>query len=105
ELEAQIDAAKVLIDVQHEKSGHHGTQRQRAVVVAKLHRFDVAHQARIVNPLDGLELPHRPCSFLARHNYTLSAHRSFALRERGFRAISSLVGWITCLVSTWNVPA
>src|SRR5713226_7991483 len=72
ELKTQIDAAEMLADVQHEKRGNHTAQRGRAVQFAHLRGFDVAHDARIVDPLDGMKLGHCRSFFPACHNDTLS---------------------------------
>src|SRR6266576_1074063 len=70
-LKTQVDAAEVLVDVQHEKRRDHPAQGRRAVQFAHLHRFDMAHDARIVDPLDGMKLSRCPSFFLACHNDTL----------------------------------
>src|SRR5882757_9048919 len=71
ELKPQIDAAEMLVNVQHEKRRDHPAQRRRTVQFAHLQRFDVAHDTRIVDPLDGMKLSHCPSFFLACHNDTL----------------------------------
>src|SRR6266851_1546050 len=63
----------MLGDVQHEKRRDHPAQRDRAVQFAHLQWLDVAHDARIVDPLDGVKLGHCRCFFFACHNNTLSA--------------------------------
>src|SRR2546430_8700860 len=95
----------MLVDIQHKECGNHATQRDRAVQPAHLRGLEVPHDPRIVNPLDGMKLRHGRRFFLARHTYVLSAHRSFALRERGLPIVSCSLGWITCFVSTRSVPA
>src|SRR6266576_257211 len=70
-LKTQVDAAEVLVDVQHEKRRDHPAQGRRAVQFAHLHRFDMAHDARIVDALDGMKLSRCPSFFLACHNDTL----------------------------------
>src|SRR5258707_1454567 len=105
ELKTQVNAAEVLVNVQHEKRCDHATQRDRPVQPAHLHRLNMPHDPRIVDALDSMKLRHCPRLLLARHAYTLSAHRSFALRERGLPIISCSLGWITCFVSTRSVPA
>src|SRR5579859_751654 len=104
ELEAQIYAAEMLKDVQHEKRRDHAPHRNRPPQLLQLRRLDVPHQPRIVDPLHGVKLRRSRFSLNPLHDYTLSAHRSFALRERGLAAFSSSVGWITCRVSTRSVP-
>src|ERR1700687_4751977 len=74
-LKAQIDAAEMLVDVQHEKRRDHPAQRHRSVQFAHLRRFDVPHDARIVDPLDGVKLSHCRSFFLACHNDPLSASK------------------------------
>src|SRR6266849_6967440 len=71
QLKTQIDAAEMLVNVQHEKRRDHPAQRRRTVQFAHLQRFDVAHDTRIVDPLDGMKLSHCPSFFLACHNDTL----------------------------------
>src|SRR5467141_1476074 len=73
ELKTQVDAAEVLVDVQHEKRRDHAAQRHRAVQSAHLHRLDVPHDTRIVDPLDGMKLRHCLPFFPAHHNVTLPA--------------------------------
>src|SRR6202171_2022567 len=74
-LKTQIDAAEMLVNVQHEKRRDHPAQRRRTVQFAHLHRFDMAHDTRIVDPLDGMKLSHCPSFFLACHNDTLPASK------------------------------
>src|SRR5437879_9344131 len=95
----------MLVDIKHEKSRHDAAQCQGSAIIPHLYRLDAAHQPRVVDSLDRLKFQLCCCFVPSRHGYTLSAHRSFALRERGLPAFSSLVGWITCLVSTRSVPA
>src|SRR5260370_23640905 len=71
ELKTQIDATEMLVDVQREKCGNYTAERDRPIQFAQLHRLDVAHQARIVDPLDGMKLGHCRIFFLACHNVTL----------------------------------
>src|SRR5208337_2686619 len=104
ELKTQVNAAEVLVDVQHAANGNDGAERCRLVEIAHFERFDVAHQARIVDALHRVKLHHRRL-VLSHHGHTFSAHRSFALRDLGFAACSSGRGTITCLVSTFSVPA
>src|SRR5260221_12430243 len=61
----------MLIDVQHEARGDHAAQRYCAKQPTHLHRLDVAHNARIVDPLDGMKLGHRRSFFLSCHKNTL----------------------------------
>src|SRR5467141_4437038 len=82
ELKTQVDAAKVLVDIQHEKCRDDSTQRHRPVVIPHLHRLDVPHQPRIINPLHGLQLQHRCSFFLSRHDVTLAAAKRPTLFPR-----------------------
>src|SRR5712692_8506615 len=95
----------MLVNIKHEKSRHDTAQRQGSTIIPHLHRLDAAHQPRVVDSFDGLKFQLCCCLVPSRHGYTLSAHRSFALRERGLLAFSSRLGWITCLVSTRSVLA
>src|SRR5260370_5430819 len=95
----------MLVDVKHEKRRNHAAQRDRAVQPAHLHRLDMPHDPRIVDPLDGVKLRQCPRLLLARHTYTLSAHRSFALRERGLPMVSFSLAVLTRFASTRSVPA
>src|SRR6266853_4649531 len=97
QLKTQVNAPEVLVNVQHEKRCNQSAHRDRSVQPAHLHRFDMPHDPRIVDPLDGVKLRECPRLLLARHTYTLSAHRSFALRERGLPMVSCSLGWMTCL--------
>src|SRR4029077_15320965 len=84
------------------KYRHDATEPRRLVQTLLLGHFDVAHQARIVDPFDGPELQHG--GFLLLHTQTLSAHRSLALRDRGFALSSCSLGRTTCLVRIFSVP-
>src|SRR5258708_28859365 len=68
-----IAAFFMLYVSQHLKRRDHPAQRDRAVQFAHLQWLDVAHDARIVDPLDGVKLGHCRCFFFACHNNTLSA--------------------------------
>src|SRR5205823_8631958 len=96
-----------LIDVQHEKCGNHTAQRGRTVQFAHLHRFDMAHDTRVVDPLDGMKLGHCRSFFLACHNDTLSAAKRPALfphtaasRFANAGCPSSLAHWAGSRVSS-----
>src|SRR5882762_3022715 len=95
ELKTQIDAAEVLVYIQDEKRGNHTAQRGRTVQFAHLHRFDVAHDARIVDPLDGMKLSHCRSFFLACHNDTLSAAKrpAFFLHTAASRFANAGCPW------------
>src|SRR5208283_2393349 len=104
ELKTQVNAAEVLVDIEYAANGHNGAECRGLVQIAHFDGFDVAHQARIVDALHRMKLHHRRL-VLPHHGHTFSAHRSFALRDLGFAAGSSGPGTITCLVSTFSVPA
>src|SRR6266403_4010268 len=61
----------MLVDVHHEKGRNHPAQRDRSVQSAHFCGLNVAHNARIVDPLYGVKLGHRPGFLLPRHNGTL----------------------------------
>src|SRR5258706_11645753 len=61
----------MLVDVHHEKGRNHPAQRDRSVQSAHFCGLNVAHNTRIVDPLYGMKLGHRPGFFLPRHNSTL----------------------------------
>src|SRR5450432_3301608 len=95
----------MLVNVYHEKYRHQRSDARRAIQSAQAHRLDIAHQPRVVDSLHGMKLRWYPFLLPRLHAGTLSAHRSFALRDLAFLATSSSVGGITCLVSTFKVPS
>src|SRR5260221_5609069 len=96
----------MLIDVQHEARGDHAAQRYCAKQPTHLHRLDVAHNARIVDPLDGMKLGHRRSFFLSCHKNTLQTAKrpaffphTAASRFANAGCPSSLAHWAGSRVS------
>src|SRR5271168_747536 len=48
----------MLVDVKRKKRRHHAAQRQRAVIVAQLHRLYVANQPRIIDSFHRVKFHH-----------------------------------------------
>src|SRR6266436_6022145 len=97
----------MLIDVQHEARGDHAAQRYCAKQPTHLHRLDVAHNARIVDPLDGMKLRHRRSFFLSCHKNTLQTAKrpaffphTAASRFANAGCPSSLAHWAGSRVSS-----
>src|SRR6267142_754065 len=97
----------MLIDVQHEARGDHAAQRYCAKQPTHLHRLDVAHNARIVDPLDGMKLRHRRSLFLSCHKNTLQTAKrpaffphTAASRFANAGCPSSLAHWAGSRVSS-----
>src|SRR5258707_7161785 len=96
----------MLIDVQHEARGDHAAQRYCAKQPTHLHRLDVAHNARIVDPLDGMKLRPRRSLFLSCHKNTLQTAKrpaffphTAASRFANAGCPSSLAHWAGSRVS------
>src|ERR1700681_1565253 len=95
----------MLVNVKHQKRRDDRAQPGGLVKPLQARRLAVMHQPRIIDALHGVKFRGRRLLPSLGHAQTLSAHRNFALRERGFAEISLSLGWITCLVSTLSEPA
>src|SRR6266478_4696647 len=97
----------MLVDVHHEKGRNHPAQRDRSVQSAHFCGLNVAHNTRIVDPLYGMKLGHRPGFFLPRHNITLPVAKrpaffphTAASRFANAGCPSSLAHWAGSRVSS-----
>src|ERR1051326_6650532 len=97
----------MLIHIECQAERNQRTQPRGLVEALQLRRLCVMHQSRIIDSLQSVKfrLDSLFPALAPAHRQTLSAHRNFALLDRGFAEISCSRGGIPWLVSTFSAPS